>query len=236
MSELRRSTPSESVHRERVSLSQLEHRPSSEVARLQGDVLRDFHLSFKFSQGKGFLQRKLLQLATDHYKTTADPAHYTAFRGTICNLDSHIQRRTKLPRDHFFQTEKTIRDEFQKLWATFSHSLDTEERMPSDTQTAALRSVLLDTVYVDLGYNKSARPINDDPSKDPHASFFREYIIRQSPTGSPTYDAIFRKVREFYDTHEDTLEFSTIKDGVAALRRLWEENHPGQKFEPEADA
>lgn len=67
-----------------------------------------------------------------------------------------------------------------------------------------------------------------DFQPDPYASFFRNYVLLDTPTTSVTFDATFRDMRGFLPEIMDESEDLVKK--TLALQVLWQERHPEDNF------
>lgn len=75
---------------------------------------------------------------------------------------------------------------------------------------------------------------------DPYGSFVKEYILDQVTTDSKEFDELFKDIKNLLplsDAREDMsvafdLEYEELQKNLRFLKIAWEEQHPGQLFEP----
>lgn len=191
---------------------------------LEDMLVRDFYLSFKFSQGWGYAQDNIFELLMGHY-TEVLGYDYNQIINAL-ESDKVTKKITKLtpPKAHAelstFGIEKALKKEYLKL-------LDLAKRKPTNIYTSdRMRKFIIDMLDRDIEYQVAfTRPRPDGHQKDKHSSVFRDYILFSKPTSSENFNAIFNSIREDHLYRLPTLT-------VRRLAHAWEVNHPGEIFLP----
>jgi hypothetical protein len=191
---------------------------------LETRILKNFYLSFKFSQGNAELQQDLLIAINTRY-------NHGEFIKTFISLENLKDRLTpkisklRLPKDHL--PVGSVQEEFKNQWRNqlklLNKVFEPEERhKPSD------EGLLIDLVAEDASYMETGRP-----NSGKKESLVKTYIINQQTTGSEDFDNLFKKLREVAmesDIAESAYEISLLGSGLSVLKYHWEQAHPGQKF------
>ena len=190
-----------------------------EVLRQQVAIRRDFLLTFQFSQGKDFPQRRYFTALGYVYQN--DPAmppreSLAGFvRESLGDMD-----RIKVPSSHIDLTKHTadgnvpelIKRQYNKQADAFEKVLHDLGSSASYGYTIARAATIM--VGSDTDYMKKGRP---GEKEDPYESLYREYVLLGRRVGSAAFGAILSDMRV---KPQDTAE----------LALLWENRHPGRNF------
>ena len=180
------------------------------------DLVKDFYLSFRYSQAYTPLQMKLYGELSSFYCTLECDV------GALSRQDTTWQKvqRLALPRGHHVVEDFNKRREITNQFIAFSEIVSL--RRPGPVLREVLLSSLIDK---DISYQK--RPRLSMPH-NPHASFFRQHVLLGNSTGSVAFNSLFSDLRsEVFDTQGNVLAETF---DISWLAELWESNHPGQQF------
>lgn len=216
---------------------------------------RDLHAfyraSFQHSQGDQELQETLFIWAhkTGILKQFNIPDELPTFISANFKMPTqHINREaTKLP-------EYSTGAPWRGLYAIINNEelylkgSEPQKRIDhirnSDTNTVLL-AVIAKIIARDEKYQAEERPGRtqptvDDGPQDPHASFFRYFVLLDHKVGNPIFQKLYDQMRE------TTFKYKNSRFGVFDLRERhrqnvlmrkinilaskWELNHPGQQF------
>lgn len=226
-----------------------EKETKKEKSPLEATILRNFYLSFKYSQQDRDLQRILFEAINSQY----DSAEIRKEFGTIVGLNNRMRHRIsnlRIPKNHVEIGNPQA--EFERQWVVQSDILqshflneneldqgNTVERVtqePSDKQKINILSRLVtrDDEFFETGRQET------ESERDLFESQVKEYIIDRKPTGSVQFDVLFNYLQEValralvYDPGKDDgkidLEFSTLGVKLRNIRKAWEDSHTGEKF------
>jgi hypothetical protein len=88
--------------------------PTERLIPVEKKLVKDFYLSFKFSQGDAALQEKLMEFLLLSYT----PEEQTSLRNPSISLKSAITA-LKVPKTHIFIHQDIQEDEFVNQWRNF---------------------------------------------------------------------------------------------------------------------
>lgn len=197
-------------------------------------LLKDFYLSFKFSQGDQYTQGYILNALVSNYRSQGDydPAYIRENSNELFSklIDFGI------PKSHV-----TLTNTGEKLDLTpslkaavfingakiFVDKLKTgEPSMPQDLNAEAMMRGIIQR---DIVYQTAERGYQ---AADPHSSYFRQNVLLQQPTGSEAYNQIFARCLELIEVDQYRNVFLTvpIAERITDLAQGWEANHPGVAF------
>ncbi len=200
---------------------------------LMKSLNRDFYLSFKFSQGKPRIQTLLFEGLGIFYKENLKSEDID----WITNSEEELQKNLAVqlaPKTHYVihdmfknpEARGPILDseaetEFKAESLIFVGILGSTDRFDTglDDEAVCLQTIIRDQAY-QIRHRKYQAP-------DPHASYFREYILLQKPTGSEGFDSIFQSANDFVTNGEVSTD---IRSGIKNLSEDWQSNHPGEQF------
>lgn len=204
-------------------------------------VMRDFYLSFRFTQGDPYVQKASYGLLAAYYCrdfTTIDRSSLVARFDSLANRAAAL----KLPRshkdsaaiaaEHEAQHMPSIADFFRREWGQFSriqrHTFANPEASRRKTnRDAPIARFAAKIALADNEYQLRDRP-GSNQDNDPHFSLFRSHIVLGHATGSNTFDSIFGRAQSLLDKPEKV----TLQRSVTTLANSWETMHPGQSFFP----
>lgn len=219
--------------------------PETELTteELEDMLVRDFYLSFRFSQGNIGNQGDILAAVIDYYSRKRNvPA--TSIRDVIASEEFKLKiERIIPPNRHRITRKDTKVDSLKKAYLSFKKEVDDTVirtyQLDDHSYTSLVESHM---VISDLDYQDKPRPRPQNDKSDQHGSLYREFVILGRPTGSECYDNIFttmrartlrllREHKEHSHSHDDYRHNQL--SGILMLTSAWERNHPGEKFVPD---
>ncbi|MEI9913790.1 MAG: hypothetical protein WDN66_02180 [Candidatus Saccharibacteria bacterium] len=200
-------------------------------------ISRDFYLSFKFAQGHSPIQPFIYRVLGNYYRSQPD-YDPTYIRENSIELMDKLMRFT-LPKSHVTKSSKggdfnpktssdgsAFMSESGKFIEALNVEKDPHADIDLDIETITRGLIRRDRVYQanERGYQAA----------DPHASYFRQYVLLREPTGSAAYDHIFARSLDLLavDRYKDIHSTLPIAEVVSWLAPEWETNHPGESFLP----
>lgn len=199
-------------------------------ATLEKMLMRDFYLSFRFSQGSAPAQEKLmLALGTAYQQLLPPPATEWITNSSLLPIIEHLPK-LQPPTSHvgidYVQTN--YESEFNARGMEFANILSEPQRDEIDTD-----SICLGLIKKDGHYQENQR---GHRAKDVHSSYFRQYVLLGNPTGSAAFNHIFKQCNEFIQTKDERTCATNTGLILPGLVSLWEANHPDEQFYPEGMA
>lgn len=240
-------------------------------------VLRDYYHSFRHSQGDPRLQGMLMLYIVKHYDYK-DVGNISDLKNKLDKFISemsipeehtHILMDEETKQDVLLDHQKAQYTDFgfQRSWLRLIATLERvflDRPNPQDVdlygfyrelynqslwpKSKLLLEIAARVLYVDGNYQIRERP-NRKVGRDPHASFFRNYVIDGKLTGSPVYDKLYNDVGKLFESlgigeitslnelrrkgEEVGLsgyEVTRIAEIYSDLQSSWEGRHEGQKF------
>lgn len=203
-------------------------------------ILKNFYLSFKFSQGSPDLQCRMLTAIARLYTQSELFNQFSSAQAINQELLPKVQN-IQTPNWHTKKypggediTSKEKKEEmldewfrqidiFKLLYAQSQHS--NKYRRKSDVLDGKAQSTFKETpeeliLYIvnemagrDLRYLKIGRPRNNKPNQDTE-SFTKTYVLEQKPTGSQQFDQLFSQVRT---TTLDIFENGRVPEEVDSI-------------------
>lgn len=192
-------------------------------------VVTDFVLTFRYSQGDEDTHRKLIDGITAFYDDTFDEPLKENLRMHIDELHDSMVDTFQVPTAHFpvLQTRGReqvdgVRDEW---WGKFSNKIIRLTRPTPPLSADALDSLAYGLVTRDTEYQAKPRP-GREALVDPHYSLTRRHIVLGRKSGSAAIDSLFQGITPliFDPPH------AGLQEDVETLEAAWEDNHPGEKF------
>ncbi len=190
--------------------------PSNE----QKDLKQLFYLSFRYSQGSMDVQDKLFSwLVKNRY---IDKNQVTE------DTRSFITSITYPGKNHV--EDDTVKGSLDKMW-------DYLNRADGNYNGNLEEDIAEGIIRRDLKYlEDEGRPnrnqenlVVPDSQNDPHASFFRKFILHGQSSGHVAFDTLFSSIRQNVNTSQ-TEEWLKIKDDLQKLSSAWQEHHPDHSF------
>jgi hypothetical protein len=198
-------------------------------------LVKDFFLSFQFSQGSKLTQNTLFILLNRYYQENVDQTVLDQTIGDPNQLLSKF-RTLNLPKSHSQKLGVSLEDkasamsiEFEEEGVKFINILCSTK---PDLTLVTAADVCKSTIFNDVGYQNPSFP-RSYRAVDPHGSYFRDYILTDKSTGSDAYDSIFHQAFESYANGQ------LDNDGLTELKkleRMWNNNHEEQNFWLPTDA
>lgn len=183
--------------------------------------LRDlFRLSFRFSQGSTSAQGQIFKWLKirgylDEFEIDKEPPRFILdIRPPRKHPDKSVSGKI-VDDDLITETLKYEWDELRKV------------KYPSTTKTQNDPStiLLLYLINKEAGYQKSGRP--DDTSDGKYDSPIRNILVLNKPVEHVVYGHLFRDLSPIFNILR-----SKGSGELTVLKRIWEENHPREKFFP----
>jgi hypothetical protein len=206
--------------------------PEFDSPALERRLIKDFYLSFKFSQGNALAQRTMYLALKRHYESSFSTAEKAWLRDSSFELMDNLAMlqapRSHTRSNHAFDYQPGLSDQFEVQADDFLKVLRV---VPApDLYDPATDLVIADfcgaTIGRDLYYQGKERFHNTD---DPHSSYLRNYALFSTPTSSDAFDAIFAEVSQAF-ADSSLPPASTAK--LPELAERWEANHPDEHFFP----
>lgn len=191
---------------------------------LEKMILRDFYLSFKYTQGDGPSHIYFLDALAATYRKTQDPENYRWIQTHADEIlgDDHLLA-LKVPRSHSVAKGNQRPGAGSPL--TFGqHGVDFKTALSRELPIN-FRTISRQTIVRDLRYQVESRSYQ---TTDPHSSYFRQYILLGEPTGSHTFDTVFAETKEW-----EQINRKVHIDDLLELQAFWEGSHPGESFYPD---
>ena len=195
--------------------------PADHDPGLEKMLLRDFYLSFKYSQGSPNTQHYLFDALSNRYRETHDPESIQLASATALNPQRVSQ--LMVPSSHSEQGGQTPGEKYP---LTFKMEAEKFVTAISKETPAPLEGIYENTLERDVLYQTSERSFQ---AIDPHSSYFRQYVLLGEQTGSESFNDIFTRVNEW-----GKVEFADNPrlDDELILQASWEAWHPGESFYP----
>jgi hypothetical protein len=214
-------------------------------------ILKNFYLSFKFSQGRTDIQEALLKAVSIRYNREELSASFGK------KLEFHHEKlyskveNLSLPKVHANSIEgkqimnDDVKDEFGKQWGyqvnMLNDILEIGEQNGNDLYTEELlkpsyHDLLIRMIDRDIIYMNKTRPKREFGKSDPHESYVKTYIIDQKPTGSDEFNELFQEIRSLaintnaLNKNHSFEKRNPLERPCQNLIIEWEKTHPGQKF------
>lgn len=186
---------------------------------------RDFYLSFMFSQGNLGQQRIIFRYLAAYYRIAFSDdekeelaawkaAPYEG-RHVFMPPAGHEPMNPASARHTVQQERSRFTSELYMVTSPAEPYLPQLEREVSDAAHAMIQR--------DTAYQHPTHP-RPDPA-DPHKSYFREYVVRATPTTSAAMDSYIAALRS--SVHANTAGFA---DELTTLETAWTRQHPGESF------
>jgi hypothetical protein len=204
-----------------------------EDQRVRGRVLRDFRVSFRFSQGDDInLHYDLFTILDGVYRQTWPSDVFDRFVANADAFDDAAASKLPMPKSHAPVTDPSF--QFNMQWRRFKDQLrgnlaphPDEATLGAHIEALGSEMIAKDRVFIDpRGHRPSGRP-GRQPGHDPYASLYRDYVISGQPTGSVAFDAVMGHMRQ--QTMANGPSFS-----LQLLQRDWETRHPDTNFYPDS--
>src|SRR4030081_179644 len=167
-----------------------------ETAALKKELVKDFYFGFRFSQGRTGVQLDLYKALGAYYRSRFTPDELSRLAADD-KLHS-MMTSVSAPRSHRPGEDGTginnlarVQAEFNKL-AHWFNGLALRGSGLYDTvdgKGSVLYIIVLGTLSRDTHFQHPMIP-RGYLATDPHASYFRDYILERQPTGSEAYDAV----------------------------------------------
>ena len=189
---------------------------------LEQRVLKNFYLSYKFSQGLPDLQRNLLIAVTRLYGHDEFIEEFPSIKALDKKIRPKIEK-LQVPKAHARQVEggsitpELMKEDFVQQWSnqlrilerflkggshTDSYIYDSYDKDTTiDTVMAKSQEDLIllivgDMATRDIGYLKRGERLQRSyGSQEAVNSFVKDYVLDQKPTGSKEFDQLFRNIR-----------------------------------------
>jgi hypothetical protein len=195
-------------------------------------VTRDLFLSFKYSQGNQPAQEGFFDLLSVYYRGRFG-------QDTLAGLDDtqllESFSKLHLPKSHSDDltegtappdTRKYVQNRFMVEGSKFVIALKFPEL--ADEFTVTPKDICAVTIFNDTIFQDPKTPRSyKDGVGDPHSSYFRQYILRQQPTGSEAFTSIFQDALGVYSNGELGSE---SMGALNVLGQKWNTNHPDKSF------
>ena len=218
-------------------------RNEHDTQSVEDELVRDFYLSFKFSQGSSGYQQSIFDALGTYYQNCL-PADTK--NDLLAFAENGLAQRAgslKLPSSHKLVgfemnpsdpqggllAKETFVQMADKLSRKIRFAIDQDEATEPQTSWSILPSTLSEIsggmIVKDCHFFYKPRRIEANT----HRSFFREYILLQEPTHSAAFDTIFSQARESFIANG----LDDYKNDLERLKMCWEASHPGEKFYPD---
>lgn len=197
-------------------------------------AVTDFKLSFFFAQGLRSTQGRLLSGLHTPYLRTYGVEQLLEFdkqesnaRPFVPKLPSdHRMLLTTLPENETGASFPRPKQEFMDRWNDFrSYALRGEPGQRFSP--TIIRSTM---IRLDIDFIERQRKTITDFQPDPHASFFRQFVVLGKTTGSPAFDEMMTTVRDIQPSIDDS-----PNPVLEELAEKWAHHHPGEDFWVESD-
>lgn len=207
----------------------------SETLSLRDAAVTDFKLSFFFAQGLVSTQGRLLSGLHKPYLRTYGAKQLQEFDKQEISAqlfipklpNNHRELLATLPADDAGKGFPGPKQEFTDRWNEFrSYALRGEPGqrfLPTIMQATMIRR--------DIEFIGRRRETLSDLQPDPYASFFRQFVVLETPTGSPAFDEMMATIREV-PLSADGSPNSVLEE----LEEAWTHHHPGESFWATADS
>ena len=202
----------------------------------EGMLVRDFFLSYKFSQGSSGGQQTMFEALAYFY---ADSLVETQ-KHELLEFVEHgfIDRASnlRLPTAHAILAHRSqntrgelVRREFGDSAQAFSSwlkgSMMSDAVEPTHERKLELSTIIAeDMIYKDEEFMHKKRRIKSHTN----VSFFREYVLLQTPTHSRAFDHIFGDINHSFNVGELII----AQDSLDKLAQDWETTHTNESFYP----
>lgn len=191
---------------------------------IKEQVARDFELSFWFSQGRRDLQNRLFKSLGREYLNLYSTETLLEFAKR--DYRSPQDLTPTFPNGHEKHQPKGVKDELRTAWRQFRSNViwgrDQDNTLKNYADIASLM------IGQDMKFISAGRFALTDSQPDPHASFFRDYILLENPTTSATFDATFLDMRT--SVPELMKSNHSLRGDIFGLQVLWQEYHPEDSF------
>jgi hypothetical protein len=212
--------------------------PESQHSNLYRRLLRDFYLSFHFSQGNQVHQELIVQTLDMDYRSSMPEPNKQHLPKLLPQLKAGALRLMP-PKAH-----RPVKDSERAIilgieWTKFGlmlGSLASKAPEGEDAWRGKLGNLAWNMVARDYAFCHP-RQINSEPGRpnrtagqDPYESHFREYVLRGKQTGSESFDRIFSHIHTLYMDETRPIELPVFFSG---LQKIWELHHPSETFIPQ---
>lgn len=232
--------------------------PAEKPTPLEARILKNFYLSFKFSQGRVPIQINLMSAILHQYQKSEILDEFGSVSGLNKRLGSRVEKLSP-PRSHTKVTEAgekltttAKKNEIKKQWArhlfllslvtddfdSYFHKLDDQDNLvttyvaPDEERVLAITKEMLKR---DIELIRGGRPERQE-GEDPYESFVKTYAIDKESTGSVEFNAVFEQIGTEVSAalsskdKEEASDINKLAFWSARLKKEWEEKHPGQSF------
>lgn len=182
-------------------------------------VTQDFYLSYRFSQGAPDVQHLLFAALAGGY----DPRVRDDIQQNIPEIQRRLASFNTIPANHMPVGGRTRTYSYGEETRHFIHILATRNESVRHSELASIANGILDR---DIRFQDPVR-LRGSNSADPHQSHFRDYILYGTPTGSESFDALFRDIEAQFSNYAFP---DSVYEEFEILGHAWQKVHPGSKF------
>ena len=198
----------------------------------QKKVKELFRQSFRFSQGDPDLHNKVSSwlVATGHYDNLPIPAVTPEYIDAL-----------RPPIRHASMDADIIDVDIRMAWGHL-YWINTVDR--PDSADAIAGDILTHMVERDLQYVNEGRPGRkfstngqETGTRDPFASYIKEFVVEGTPTGTEAFDQMHAGVKDVLTKEQQAIQsgedLTERQQKLQELQTVWEQKHEGQTFLPD---